>query len=108
MLEPTHAISAPLTQLITRGNQETSSRLGDAVTAFAECTSVAAPVGADVSAMMPEQLDTLDETITAAGMKALLVQTEIDLTANHYRRAVGEAAETFDGPDFATGWADKR
>jgi len=91
--------------LVARGVAvESTHNAHDTATLLADGTSMSSPVGAGVAALMLEQLDTLGETITAAGMKALLIQTATDVTADHYARAPGEAAEDFEGPDFATGW----
>lgn len=58
-------------------------------------TSMAAPVVTGVVALLLEEAAKLDFSITAAGMKALLVQTARDMA--------GIGASTV-GPDYATGW----
>ena len=76
----------------------------DNATVFFDGTSMSSPVAAGVAALMLEQVDLLGTSILAAGMKALLVQTATDFTADLYARAVGEPAEIMTGPDYASGW----
>ena len=69
-------------------------------------TSYSSPAGAGIAALMVEQADRLGETLSPAGMKALLIETAIDFTADPFPRdlAAGEVIQNFEGPDFASGW----
>jgi len=58
-------------------------------------TSMAAPVVTGVVALLLEQAADLGFSITAAGMKALLIQTANDMAG---------ISPSNPGPDFATGW----
>ncbi len=58
-------------------------------------TSMATPVVTGVVALMLEQADKLGIFLTAAGMRALLIQTAKDMAG------IGQSSV---GPDFASGW----
>ena len=58
-------------------------------------TSMSTPVVSGISALVLEDADDLNLTLTPAGMKALLIQTAQDV------QGIGQATV---GPDYATGW----
>jgi len=83
--------------LVAHGGFDTLSTIGTADNASGTMggTSMATPAVSGIAALLLEQANTLGVAMPPAAMKALLVQTAIDVTG------VGQSAP---GPDYATGW----
>jgi hypothetical protein len=82
--------------LVAHGSNMTSLfATSTAATGIMSGTSMSAPVVSGISALILQEANNRNMTMAPAAMKALLIQTAIDV------QGVGQATP---GPDYATGW----